>query len=60
MNWYRRQESNLYLSLRRTLFYPLNYDGNWRILQGQLLLPSTGRYADFSLDVRSLKASLFG
>jgi hypothetical protein len=23
--WSRRQESNLYLSLRRTPFYPLNY-----------------------------------
>ncbi len=23
--WRPRQESNLYLSLRRTLFYPLNY-----------------------------------
>ena len=24
-NWCDQQESNLYLSLRRTLFYPLNY-----------------------------------
>ena len=24
-HWSRRQESNLHLSLRRTLFYPLNY-----------------------------------
>lgn len=23
--WSRQQESNLHLSLRRTLFYPLNY-----------------------------------
>jgi hypothetical protein len=27
--WYHRQESNLYLALRRRSFYPLNY-GGWR------------------------------
>ena len=33
-NWHHRQESNLYLPLRRRLFYPLNYDGkSW--LRGQ-------------------------
>ena len=25
--WYHRQESNLYLALRRRSFYPLNYGG---------------------------------
>lgn len=25
LNWSRRQESNLYLALRRHSFYPLNY-----------------------------------
>jgi hypothetical protein len=28
--WCLRQESNLYLSLRRTPFYPLNYEDDWR------------------------------
>ena len=27
MAWYHRQESNLYLRLRRSPFYPLNYGG---------------------------------
>ena len=34
--WCRRQESNLYLALRRHSFYPLNYGDSVRaILQGQ-------------------------
>lgn len=34
--WCDQQESNLYLSLRRTLFYPLNYgrESNADIVQG--------------------------
>jgi hypothetical protein len=27
MIWHHRQESNLYLALRRRSFYPLNYGG---------------------------------
>ena len=30
--WSRRQESNLYLALRRRSFYPLNYGGESRIV----------------------------
>lgn len=26
LSWYPQQESNLYLALRRGLFYPLNYE----------------------------------
>lgn len=36
LKWYPRQESNLNLSLRRTLFYPLNYG------DGRLLSPCYG------------------
>ena len=32
INWCPRQESNLYLRLRRSPFYPLNYDGTARAL----------------------------
>ena len=40
--WYHRQESNLYLRLRRSPFYPLNYggtgryckSGGWAVIQG--------------------------
>ena len=32
LDWCLRQESNLYLALRRHSFYPLNYGGGCRIL----------------------------
>ena len=31
-SWYHRQESNLYLALRRRSFYPLNYEERGWIL----------------------------
>ena len=31
ITWSLRQESNLYLALRRHSFYPLNYEGFFRV-----------------------------
>ena len=53
--WPPRQESNLYLPLRRRPFYPLNYGGSG---PDSRIPPGTGRKAQFQRQVQITSSEL--